>query len=908
MNMSKNQKKVFINGKSFMVGNKKELDTLRINIEKSNEKIVAFTPDNKKQVHIKTDNVFNVKRIQSKPIPIQTNKSQVPNDTIKNTTVKQTLTSGIQPGTKPTGDKPQTLTSGIQPGTKPTGDKPQTLTSNNAHKSTKIVAQVNVPSSQQPKKVVVDDIKYSKPFIKSFNKPKNDDPIVEDEDTKKFNIKRAAGTRPLDPKKQMIIVKKDDSNVLNDKGRRNIGDINVVENDPIEEEPEDHIAEMQKYLNTDEYFEQKYDVMAGKWYSLVLKLKDTTKEGLLKILDIKKHSIYPLVKLPNILYCAQKKAQFDDLQKINDYRIYFKTPPKISSLTVYAIGITFSFIKLQEIPLELVRKSIDLWKLRKHYDLELTNYYLNNIPFDKSEKENPNHKKFVDKFKADYELYKDSNLLDKIDFGLDLTLDKNVQSDNQINVLYLTYSSIEYESYGYTVRTHNLLQNGSGEKYKLYGCTMYGYPYNRDTSYYDNRKPSDSTTIDDVTYIKLLDGTDNIYTNNLVDFLKKYVVSVIKLAHKLNVKVIHAASNFWNGIAAVYAAKYLGIKSMYEIRGFWDEATIAMKPELKNSDYLKMMINLEMKIFNDVDLILTINQPLHDRLLEYKVDDNKIKILYNGVNTEKYKPNEQLRNKLRGELQINSDEIVIGYIGSISDYEGIEYILECVKQLIGTYPVKFVIIGDGMYKDNILSLIKTLKLTNNVIHMNKMNANDVVKYYNVFDIVAYPRKDNCLCQSTSSYKVFEAMSMAKPIIVSDLLAWKEIIQKDVTGLYCQPDSVDGLLKSFVELIQNPTLRSNLGNSARKWVIENREWSKIGNDLRSMYTHLLNGTLNEKVIKKVSFSDDTKPAHDDKISDVVLSNENDEDIQYERTLSELHRAKWKKRFDLVIKQINLSVGC
>lgn len=791
------QKKVFINGKFFMVNDKKELDVLKMNIEKSNEKVVGYTSDNKKKIQIHTDNVFNVKRATGRPIPIKRMPPKKGEEVMEEPKVnfKENVTAS-------------------------------------ANKPNKIVATTNAPQSQI-KKITRDGVKLSKPVVKNMTKPKHDAYLDdEQEDSRKFNIKRAANVRPIDPKKQLIVQKRDEYNKLK-----------KAEQDKIEEEVEEEVIEdhvdMSKYLDSDDYYEHKFDLHPNKWYTLVVKLKEPSKEGLLKILDAKKQNIFPLVKLPNVIHSTQKKVTIEELHKVNDYRLYFKAGAKVKTAYVFALGMTFSYIKLQETPLEIVKKSIDLWKLRKHYDLELTNYYLTNFPIDKADRENQNHKKFMDKFKADYDLYKNPNYFDKINFEVNLPESKVITSDYPVNVLYLTYSSIEYESYGYTIRTHYLLQNTTSKDYKMYGCTMYGYPYNREPAYYSNKKPVDSKIIDDILYVKILNGTDNIYTNNLVDFLGKYITGVIELAHRLNVKVIHAASNFWNGIAAVYAAKHLGIKSVYEIRGFWDEATIAMRPELKNSDYLRMMINLEMKVFNDTDKIITINTPLKDRLIDYKIDPRKIEILYNGVDTERYKFDKNVREKLRKELGIKDTEIVIGYIGTISDYEGIEYILECLKLLNTQHSVRFVMIGDGIYKDTILTMIKDMKISNRVVYMSKMPAHEVIKYYNVFDMVAYPRKDNCLCQSTSSYKVFEAMSMGLPIIVSELDAWKEIIKDNETGLYYEPDNEQNLLGKLIKLIEDPELRQRLGENARKWVMENREWKHMGRLMRGIYERVLN---------------------------------------------------------------------
>ena len=66
----------------------------------------------------------------------------------------------------------------------------------------------------------------------------------------------------------------------------------------------------------------------------------------------------------------------------------------------------------------------------------------------------------------------------------------------------------------------------------------------------------------------------------------------------------------------------------------------------------------------------------------------------------------------------------------------------------------------------------------------------------MFDMVAYPRKQCDLCESTSSYKVFEAMSMALPVIVSKLTAWEEIIFDGENGLFVNPDDKYDLLQKI----------------------------------------------------------------------------------------------------------------
>jgi hypothetical protein len=63
----------------------------------------------------------------------------------------------------------------------------------------------------------------------------------------------------------------------------------------------------------------------------------------------------------------------------------------------------------------------------------------------------------------------------------------------------------------------------------------------------------EETQIDGVTYLKLLSDKDNYNSNNIIEYLKKYIMSVIKLAQDVNASIINATTNYWNGAHRIYA-------------------------------------------------------------------------------------------------------------------------------------------------------------------------------------------------------------------------------------------------------------------------------------------------------------------------------------------------------------------
>ncbi|MCJ7636532.1 MAG: glycosyltransferase, partial [Nitrososphaeraceae archaeon] len=133
--------------------------------------------------------------------------------------------------------------------------------------------------------------------------------------------------------------------------------------------------------------------------------------------------------------------------------------------------------------------------------------------------------------------------------------------------------------------------------------------------------------------------------------------------------------------------------------------------------------------------------------------------------------------------------------------------------------VKFVLIGSGPHEDHIYDYIEELELGNSVISLGKINYDIIHEYYNMMDIMIYPKKAFDWCKHTTSYKVIEAMSMGKAIIMSNFIKQEGVV-------FVEPENLNDLFEKVKTLIADPEKRNNYGENARQWVLENRQNSKI----------------------------------------------------------------------------------
>lgn len=597
--------------------------------------------------------------------------------------------------------------------------------------------------------------------------------------------------------------------------------------------------------STDNYFTKKYPVLSEQWYELVMKVKHNNSINgvklLIKIVDENKSPIIHPIKITNDLFLNGKFPN-----GVYEYKVYVYIPPNVANIDVYIVGLKIHNINLNPVDSHIVETNIDLWKFRKLNDLDCIMYYIKNAKLECSEK-------FMDRFQAEYELYKNPDYF--INFTNNLTIPKTSnkvpKENSKTKILYLIHSSIEYEEYGYTLRTQQLLENfnNTSDKYKVICSTRYAYPFDREVGYY-SKEPTKKVKINDLKYIKpFTDKGQNFNTLNILKYLEKYIIDIVNICIDKNIKIIHATTNYWNGIVSTCVANYLGIKCVYELRELWNESIMLQKPEVLHSDIVKMISSQEKNIMANSDKIIVLNDTQN-------IQNGKIETLYDCTYINDL--DMDIRNELMTKYNLDG-KFIIGFIGSLTVYQNIEHILKCIK-LMDDDNVMFIIIGDGPHKSSIIDYVKSNGLSDKVLCLGKLSYDEAINYYNVFDVCVYPRKKCELYELKSSYKVIEAMSHGKPVIVTNLKAMSEIIIDNENGLLCNPDDINDLLEKIKMVMNDTDLRLMMGNNALDYIKNNDiDINSVCVKLSSIYDGLLTDVCND---------------YGDVVSDAIVQSENE----------------------------------
>ena len=411
------------------------------------------------------------------------------------------------------------------------------------------------------------------------------------------------------------------------------------------------------------------------------------------------------------------------------------------------------------------------------------------------------------------------------------------KNDNSNKIFYLLHNSLPYHSGGYATRAHGLMSGvNNQEKYEMIGVSRLGYP--KDILKLNSCKDIlDEDYVNKIKYLRLKSDTRPGNTDYL-EYIAKYAESICKKAVIERPLVIHGASNFMNGLAAVYSAKLLGVKSIYEIRGLWEITRISREPEFESTDLFTLNKTMETEAAKNADVVITITQALKEEMITRGVDESKIKVISNGVDTERFIP--LIKDDLLSKSLLIDEKIVIGYIGSIVQYEGLDLLVKAVEILVnkGIVNIIILIVGDGASLEDIQYLVSSLNLDKYFIFTGRIPHEEVEKYYSIVDIAPFPRKGQPVTEMVSPLKPFEAMAMEKAVISSDVAALSEIIDDKRTGLLFKKDNIEDFAEKLELLINDGSLRNELGQQARNWVVKEKDWKILAKKLNNIYEDLL----------------------------------------------------------------------
>lgn len=298
-----------------------------------------------------------------------------------------------------------------------------------------------------------------------------------------------------------------------------------------------------------------------------------------------------------------------------------------------------------------------------------------------------------------------------------------------------------------------------------------------------------------------------------------------EIAEQIKPDIIHAHSPVLNALAALLVASKFGIPLVYEVRAFWEDAAVANDGKSERGLRYTLSRALETFALRRADGVATICHGLRSDIIERGISPGKIVVVPNAVDANQFTPAGQADPQLLLAHGLAGHKVA-AFIGSFYPYEGLDDLVRSLEQIRHRLPgIKLLLVGGGPAEPDLKRLADQLGLGEHVVFVGRVPHDQVRRYYELADVMIYPRKPIRLTETVTPLKPLEAMAQKKPLIASDVGGHRELIEDGKTGRLFKAGDIGALTDQVISFFAAPERNQAMIEEAYRYVVEERNWAR-----------------------------------------------------------------------------------
>jgi len=262
---------------------------------------------------------------------------------------------------------------------------------------------------------------------------------------------------------------------------------------------------------------------------------------------------------------------------------------------------------------------------------------------------------------------------------------------------------------------------------------------------------------------------------------------------------------------------------------------------LNPNEKFMVSFNWFLRIFEETMLeranrIIGVSDFTRRELLQYyKVKESKIRVIHNGVDTQKFQPAADKR-KVKEELGLNPEDIAILSVGRLYARKGLFTLIECMPAVVKRFRnAKFVISGKGQSSEmeKLIAHASRLGVRDNIVFTGYFPDKKLPKLYQAADVFAFSTFYENL-----PFAVLEALSTGLPVVTTNVGGIPEMIDSGKNGFLVEPFNAQQLADKVLYCLEHPAAAAEIGASARQTILERFDWRLIVQKVLRVYEEAL----------------------------------------------------------------------
>jgi colanic acid biosynthesis glycosyl transferase WcaI len=292
--------------------------------------------------------------------------------------------------------------------------------------------------------------------------------------------------------------------------------------------------------------------------------------------------------------------------------------------------------------------------------------------------------------------------------------------------------------------------------------------------------------------------------------------------------IMTSAPPIFTGLPGLFAEKILKKPWIMDVRDLWIDASITLGFLEKDSAFEKISRKYERICYSAANLICVTTHELGRRILKTykKIDEDKIKITSNGVDTMFFYP-----------VPIKKKNQII-YAGNIGHAQDLEKVILSMKKIRERINLKFLIVGDGDIKTQLEAFTKENKLSDCISFIGLVPREEMPRMFSESLIGLAPLKRLSSLEYAVPTKAYEYMACGIPFLGCGNGEIRNLAERSGGGVIAD-NSSDAIADAILNLLNDPEKMSEMGANGRAYVKKFYDRKQIAMSLKENIGDIVN---------------------------------------------------------------------
>jgi PEP-CTERM/exosortase A-associated glycosyltransferase len=263
---------------------------------------------------------------------------------------------------------------------------------------------------------------------------------------------------------------------------------------------------------------------------------------------------------------------------------------------------------------------------------------------------------------------------------------------------------------------------------------------------------------------------------------------------------------------------------VYEMRALWEDASVDHGRLHEGGLKYLASRRLETHVLQRADAVVTICEGLRGELVGRGIEEARVTVVPNAVDVDTFTTRRGADPALAERLGLGGGP-VLGFVGSFYAYEGLALLLQALPTVLARWPrTKLLLVGGGFQEAQLKRQVESQLLGDRVVFTGRVPHDHVPAYYQLIDVLVYPRLSMRLTELVTPLKPLEAMAYRRLVVASDVGGHTELIRDGETGLLFRAGDAVALAARVLEALDLGERGEAIRAAARRFVETERTWS------------------------------------------------------------------------------------